>query len=39
MVPVLDWMLAKYDERPCMDRAAVLAMMERVARAYYAGRG
>jgi hypothetical protein len=36
MVPVLDWALAKYDERPCVDRAAVLAMMERAARAYYA---
>jgi hypothetical protein len=34
MVPVLDWALAKYDERPCVDRAAVLAMMERADRRY-----
>jgi hypothetical protein len=34
-VPILDWALAKYDERPCVDRAAVLAVMER---AYHAGR-
>jgi hypothetical protein len=34
MVPVLDWALAKYDERPCVDRAAVLAVMERAERRY-----
>jgi hypothetical protein len=34
MVPVLDWALAKYDERPCVDRAAVLAVMERAGRRY-----